>query len=200
MVQFVAGLNASRRRAIVFGQHAVHDVELSNAASIEKERLESAEQPVAPRQVGRPTTRAPQDDQLLGEQEILRDHRAYTPGATEPRGHDGQMHQREQEIPHVRVSVGQTSGAAQRCRIRFSARIGNSRPTAEFREAQALLRLHRSGSYRSSGFGGVFAQDEEHRAPVSTNQLTIPKIGQNRMIAEYSPPDQRFCFSPIRTY
>src|SRR6516162_7157278 len=145
MVQFVAGLNASRRRAIVFGQHAVHDVlvevdperlrddacdtwtaesrtarlefddgpddafrpfrsgllragprreqqpvlathqrlmkrpkrggaqgdgELSNAASIEKERLESAEQPVAPHQVGRPTTSAPQDDQLLLEKEI----------------------------------------------------------------------------------------------------------------------------------
>ena len=64
---------------------------------------------------------APQDDQLLLEQEILRDHRAYTPGATEPRGHDGQVQQRGQEIPHVRVSVGQTSGAAQRCRILDSA-------------------------------------------------------------------------------
>ena len=64
---------------------------------------------------------APQDDQLLLEQEILRDHRAYTPGATEPRGHAGQMQQREQEIPHVCVSVGQTSGAAQRCRILDSA-------------------------------------------------------------------------------
>ena len=61
------------------------DGELSNAASIEKERLESAEQPVAPRQVGRPTTRAPPDDQLLLEQESLRDHRTYTTGATEPR-------------------------------------------------------------------------------------------------------------------
>ena len=46
------------------------DGELSNAAWIEKERLESAEQPVAPRQVGRPTTSAPQDDQLLLEKEI----------------------------------------------------------------------------------------------------------------------------------
>jgi hypothetical protein len=39
-------------------------------------------------------TSAPQDDQLLLEQEILRDHRAYTTGATEPRGHDGEVQQR----------------------------------------------------------------------------------------------------------
>ena len=63
-----------------------------------------------------------QDDQLLLEQEILRHHRSHTTGATELRGHDGQVKQGEQEVPHVRVSVGQTSGAAQRCRILDSAR------------------------------------------------------------------------------
>jgi hypothetical protein len=107
------------------------DGELSNAAWIEKERRDSAEPPVAPRQVGRPTTSAPQDDQLRLEQEILRDHRADTTGATEPRGHDGQVQQREQETPHVRVSVGQTSGAAQRCRILDSA------PELAIRDPQA---------------------------------------------------------------
>src|SRR5262249_49450268 len=34
---------------------------------------------------------APQHDQLLLEQEILRDHRAYSTGATEPRSDDGQV-------------------------------------------------------------------------------------------------------------
>ena len=63
-----------------------------------------------------------QDDQLLLEQEILRHHRSHATGATELRGHDGQVKQGEQEVPHVRVSVGQTSGAAQRCRILDSAR------------------------------------------------------------------------------
>ena len=36
------------------------------------------------------------------EQKILRHYRSYTTGATELRGHDGQMQQREQEVPHVR--------------------------------------------------------------------------------------------------
>jgi hypothetical protein len=54
---------------------------------------------------------------LVLEQEILRDHGPHATGATKPRGHHGQVEQREQEIPHVRVSVGQTSGAAQRCPI-----------------------------------------------------------------------------------
>src|SRR5262249_1785844 len=95
------------------------------------ERLESAEQPVAPRQVGRPTTSAAQADQLLLEQEILRDHRAYTTGATEPRGYDGQVQQREQEIPRVSVSVGpDVWRRATLPNPRFSARIVNSRPTA----------------------------------------------------------------------
>jgi hypothetical protein len=43
-----------------------------------------------------------QDDQLLLEQEILRDQGAYTTGATEPRGHDRQVQQCEQEILHLR--------------------------------------------------------------------------------------------------
>ena len=56
------------------------------------------------------------------EQEVLRHHRSYTAGATELRGHDGEVKQGEQQVPHLRVSVGQTLGAAQRCRILDSAR------------------------------------------------------------------------------
>ncbi len=56
-----------------------------------------------------------QDDQLLLEQEILRDHRSHATRATELRGRDGQVKQGEQEILHVRDSVGQPSGATQRC-------------------------------------------------------------------------------------
>src|SRR5262245_25562053 len=98
------------------------DGEFSNAAWIEEERLESAEQSVARRQVGRPATTAAEDDQLVLEQEILRDHGRHATRATKRRDHDGQVEQRVQEIPHVRVSVGQTSGAAQRCPILDSAR------------------------------------------------------------------------------
>ena len=53
------------------------DGELSNASWIEEERSESAEQPVAQRQVGRAPAGAPQDDQLLFEHEILCDHRSH---------------------------------------------------------------------------------------------------------------------------
>ena len=96
----------------------------------EEERAESTEQPGAQRQVRRPLASTAQDDQLLLEQEILRHHRSHTTGATELRGHDGQVQQGEQEVPHVRVSVGQTSGATQRClNPRFGERIGNSRRT-----------------------------------------------------------------------
>ena len=44
------------------------------------------------------------------------------------RGHDGQVKQGEQEGLHARDSVGQTSGATQRClKPGCSQRIGNSR-------------------------------------------------------------------------
>ena len=71
-----------------------------------------------------------QNDQLLLEQEILRDHRSHATGATQLRGHDGQVKQREQEVLHARDSVGQTSGTTQpRLTPRFRERIGNSRRT-----------------------------------------------------------------------
>ena len=93
------------------------DGDFAEASWTEEHRPESAQQPVARRQVRRPLASTAQDDELLLEQEILRHHRSHTTGATELRGHDGQVQQGEQEVPHVRVSVGQTSGAAQRCRI-----------------------------------------------------------------------------------
>jgi hypothetical protein len=98
------------------------DGERSNPSWIEEERPDSAEQPVAPRQVGRPPASAAQDDQLLLEEEILRDHPSHASGTTQLRGHDDQVQQGEQEIPHARVTVGQTFGAAQRCAILDSAR------------------------------------------------------------------------------
>ena len=94
---------------------AYGDGDLSDASWTEEERPESAEQPVAQRQVRRPLASTAQDDQLLLEQEILRDHRSHATGATQLRGHDGQVKQGEQEVLHARDSVGQTSGATQRC-------------------------------------------------------------------------------------
>ena len=106
------------------------DGDLSDASWTEEERPESADQPVAQRQVRRPLASTAQDDQLLLEQEILRDHRSHATGATQLRGHDGQVKQGEQEFLHARDSVGQTSGATQRClNPGFSERIGNSRRT-----------------------------------------------------------------------
>jgi hypothetical protein len=152
-------MNRQQRRG------AQGDGELSNAAWIEKERLESAEPPVAPRHVGRPTTSAPQDDQLMLEQEMLRDHRAYTTGATAPRGPDGQVQPREQESPHVRVSVGQTSGAAQRCRILDSA------PELAIRNPQAQL-LENGGEFvlkflRSLSFVSQFGLERKSASPLA---------------------------------
>jgi hypothetical protein len=45
------------------------------------------------RRTWRPLARPAQDDQLLFEQEILRDHRSHATGATELRGHHGQGQQ-----------------------------------------------------------------------------------------------------------
>jgi hypothetical protein len=47
-----------------------------------------------------------QDDQLLLEQEVLRHHRSYTTDAAQLCGHDGEVKQGDQEVAHLRVSVG----------------------------------------------------------------------------------------------
>src|SRR5712692_4155247 len=110
---------------------AYGDGDLSDASWTEEERPESAEQPVTQRQVRRPLSSTAQDDQLLLEQEILRDHRSQATGATQLCGHDGQVKQGEQEVLHARDSVGQTSGATQRCpNPGISEKIGNSRRTS----------------------------------------------------------------------
>ena len=59
---------------------------------------------------------------MLLEQEILSDDRSHATRATQLRGHDGQVKQREQEFFHARDSVGQTAGATQRCFTLDSAR------------------------------------------------------------------------------
>ena len=89
---------------------------------------------VTRRQAWRPLARTAQDDQLLLEQKILRDHRSHATGATQRRGHDGQVKQGEQEVLHARDSVDQTSGATQRgLNPGCSERIGNSRRTGALR-------------------------------------------------------------------
>ena len=70
---------------------AYADGELADSSWTEEEGLESAEQPGAQRQVRRPLARTAQDDQLLLDQEILRDHRSHATRATQLRGHDGQV-------------------------------------------------------------------------------------------------------------
>src|SRR5713226_7930107 len=98
------------------------DGDLPDSSWTEEERPQCADQPVAQGQVRRPLASTAQDDQLLLEQEILRDHRSHATGATQLRGHDSYVKQGEQEILHARDSVGQTSGATQRCLNPDSAR------------------------------------------------------------------------------
>ena len=116
------------------------DGSLSNASWTEEDRPESAQQPVARRQVRRPLASTAQDDQLLLEQEILRHHRSHTTGATELRGHDGQVKQGEQEVPHA---AGQRrSDVGRRATLPnpgFGARIPNSRRTAADRRCDREL-------------------------------------------------------------
>ena len=79
--------------------------------------------------------------QPMLEQKMLRDHRSHATGATQRRGHDGQVKQGEQEVLHARDSVGQTSGATQRClNPGCSERIGNSRRTGARRPMRRAAR------------------------------------------------------------
>ena len=123
---------------------------------------------------------------MLLEQEILRDHRSHATGATQLRGHDGQVQQGEQEVLHARVSVGQTSGATQRCRNPgIGARIGNSRRTGAARQRQpAFARRHRHvhGGARAAGSARfqqsqdtyfALAKDTGGKALVDYNDLSL---------------------------
>ena len=67
---------------------------------------ESAEEPVAQRQIGRPPATTMKHDELLLEHEILGDHGSHATGATQLRDRDGDVEQGEQEVLHARVSVG----------------------------------------------------------------------------------------------
>jgi hypothetical protein len=73
--------------------------------------------------------------------EILRDHRSHATGATQLRGHDGQVKEGEQKVRHARDSVGQTSGATQRCPIQDSARESGIRDAHDIGTGQPLNRL-----------------------------------------------------------
>jgi hypothetical protein len=98
------------------------DGDPSNASGAEEKRPESAQEPVAQRQAWRPPATTTKHDELLLEHEILGDHRSHATGATQLRGHDREVEQGEQEVPHARVSVGQTPRATQGCPIRESTR------------------------------------------------------------------------------
>ena len=141
---------ARREQSAVFATHqrlmkrqerrgAYADGDLSDSSWAEEKCPESEQQPVTRCQAWRSLARTAQADQLLLEQKILCDHRSHATGATQRRGHDGQVKQGEQEGLHVRDSVGQTSGATQRgLKPGCSERIGNSRRTG--RPARPLPR------------------------------------------------------------
>jgi len=74
---------------------AERDGDLLDASGAEEERPESAEEPVAQRQAGRPPATTTKDDELLLEYEILGDHRSHATRATQLRGHNDQVKQCE---------------------------------------------------------------------------------------------------------
>jgi len=79
-------------------RRAYGDGDLSDASWTEEQRPESAEQPVAQRQVRRPLASTTQDDRLLLEDEILGDDRSHATGATQLRDQDGHVKQGEREV------------------------------------------------------------------------------------------------------
>ena len=91
---------ARREQSAVFATHqrlmkrqerrgAYADGDLSDSSSAEEKCPEAEQQPVTRCQAWRSLARTAQDDQLLLEQKILRDHRSHATGATQRRGHDG---------------------------------------------------------------------------------------------------------------
>ena len=83
---------------------AYADGDLSDSSWTEEERPQSADQPVAQREVRRPLASTAQNDQLLLEQEIVRDRRSHATGATQLRGHDSQVKEGEQEVLHAETA------------------------------------------------------------------------------------------------
>jgi hypothetical protein len=70
-------------------RRAYGDGDLSDGAWTEEKGPESAEQPVAQRQVRCPLARSAKDDQLLLEHEILGDHGSHATGPTQLRSNNG---------------------------------------------------------------------------------------------------------------
>ena len=80
------------------------DGDPSDASGAEEKLPESAQEPVAQRQAGRPPTTTTKHDQLLLKYEILGNHGSHATGATQLRGHDGQVKQGEQEVLHAQTA------------------------------------------------------------------------------------------------
>ena len=97
------------------GRGAEDDGDLSDPSGAEEQRSESAQKPVARRQAGRPPATTTKDEELLLEHEILGHHRSHATRATQLCGRDREVKQGQQEVPHARVSVGQTPRPTQRC-------------------------------------------------------------------------------------
>jgi hypothetical protein len=106
---------------------AYGDGDLSDASGTEEKGPESAEQSVSQRQVRRSLASTAQDDQLLLEQETLRDHGSHATGTTQLRGHHSQVKQGEQELLHARDSVGQIAAPCNVASILESARESGTR-------------------------------------------------------------------------
>ena len=77
------------------------DGDLADACGTEEERPESAEQPVGQPQVRRSMAATAKYEELVFEQEILRNDRSDTTGTTQLCNDDGEVKQSEQEVVHA---------------------------------------------------------------------------------------------------
>ena len=112
-------------------------------------------------------------DQRLLEQKMLRDHRSHATGATQPRGHDGQVKQGEQEVLHPRDRVGQTSGATQRCLILESAReLG-------IRDAQMPDTTEMAAAGFAQG-AKTYQQRARTELPILRGKVSVASTGEDR--------------------
>jgi hypothetical protein len=84
--------------------------DLADPSDTQKERPDSADEPIAHAEVRRTLSRAAQHDQLLLAQEILSDHGSHAARSTALRGRDGQVKQGEQQVLHARTASVRTQG------------------------------------------------------------------------------------------
>jgi len=193
---FRAGLRRARRRreqpaVLAWYQRLMNrqerrraegDGDLSDAFWTEEERPESAEQPVALRQVRRAPASTAQDDHLLLEQEILRHHRSHATGATATLTLIG-------EHPIIEIRGARKSSRRPRvCRVAQNTRdVATTRSRCEFNSVLVGLRRNRSGSLSSRMMSLIAASNCGSLTGDSVGGVEVLELATKRRSASRGP-------------